>query len=693
MIVGVAVSSEQRVVAGFRRRPDPVDATAVASNADTPAAALARAMDHLSSLQRADGSFEGEVVWCPMTLAQYVIVRAILQRPFAPAERDRIILHFRATRRPEGGWGLHPEANSYVFVTTVTYVALRLLGVPANDPMASRALAWVQSQPDGVLSIPSWGKFWLSIIGLYEYSGLNPWPPELFLLPDWSPIHPNDLYGPTRYIYLAIGYLYGIRFRVSLGSMQDELRRELYPIAYDRIDFAAHRHNLAATDLYVRPSWPVRGAWDALAAFEKLRARLPSLQARRRRALDHCLQRIRDEQLGTNCRSVSPVNVMLYVLALWANDPQDPVIDESLRNISYWVFDDDKDGFRIACTRSTSWDTSLAMLAVLAGPAANHHHALLRGAYAFQLGAQLKGELVDRGRGARDPIDGGWCFTDGGDRWAVSDCTAEALSALLETDAEGIVIDASARAPRERLQAAAAFILARQNEDGGFGSYERRRGSRLLEMFNPSEMFGECMTELSYIECTASAVASLHEFREQYPDFMRAEIDDAIARACAFLRRRQRDDGGYPGYWGINFTYATCFVVTALRTAGVPASDPLMARAAAWLVSKQKADGGWGEHYSGCLTSTYVEHAESQPTMTSWALLGLLEIIGPEAEPVKRGIAWLCRAQHPDGAWPQGAVNGAFFGSAMLDYRMYPLYFPIWALNRYVGLTAGDSTG
>jgi hypothetical protein len=32
-------------------------------------------------------------------------------------------------------------------------------------------------------------------------------------------------------------------------------------------------------------------------------------------------------------------------------------------------------------------------------------------------------------------------------------------------------------------------------------------------------------------------------------------------------------------------------------------------------------------------------------------------------------------------------VNGVFFGSAMLSYRLYPVYFPIWALNRYRALT------
>src|SRR6266481_8500589 len=52
----------------------------------------------------------------------------------------------------------------------------------------------------------------------------------------------------------------------------------------------------------------------------------------------------------------------------------------------------------------------------------------------------------------------------------------------------------------------------RQNRDGGFGTYERRRGGRLVERLNPSEMFGQCMTELSYLECTASAIRALQLF-------------------------------------------------------------------------------------------------------------------------------------------------------------------------------------
>jgi squalene/oxidosqualene cyclase-like protein len=327
------------------------------------------------------------------------------------------------------------------------------------------------------------------------------------------------------------------------------------------------------------------------------------------------------------------------------------------------------------------------MLAVLAAPIEDK--SLARRAYAFLDAAQEIGELVGGEREARDAIHGGWCFSDGRHRWPVSDCAAEAVSALLAAHAAALP-DTAQPVPPERLEAAVRFILDRQNADGGFGTYERRRGPAFLERLNPSEMFGNCMTELSYIECTASAVMALCRFREQHPGRLREHVGRAIADGCTFLRRRQRADGSWPSFWGINFTYATWFAVAALHSAGAQRQDPVLVQAAQWLIDKQKSDGGWGEHYSGCLNATYVEHRESQAVMTSWALLALLDTVGPQAESVRRGIAWLCRAQCTDGSWPQGAVNGVFFGSAMLSYRLYPAYFPLWALNRYRALITGE---
>src|SRR4029450_5781317 len=108
-----------------------------------------RAVGHLLSLQRGRGEWEGEMVWCPMITAQYVIVRHVTGRPVDSDTRAGIIRHFERTRTAEGAWGLHPESHGFVFVTALGYVALRLLGVEADAVLAGAARRWLRAPPGG----------------------------------------------------------------------------------------------------------------------------------------------------------------------------------------------------------------------------------------------------------------------------------------------------------------------------------------------------------------------------------------------------------------------------------------------------------------------------------------------------------------------------------------------------------------
>ncbi|HMY59183.1 MAG TPA: hypothetical protein PK472_13055, partial [Pseudomonadota bacterium] len=71
-----------------------------------------------------------------------------------------------------------------------------------------------------------------------------------------------------------------------------------------------------------------------------------------------------------------------------------------------------------------------------------------------------------------------------------------------------------------------------------------------------------------------------------------------------------------------------------------------------------------------------------QVVNTSWALLTLLLALPPSHEATQRGLDFLCKMQGKDGGFPQQAQAGVFFGTAMLDYRLYKSYFPLWALSR-----------
>jgi hypothetical protein len=80
------------------------------------------------------------------------------------------------------------------------------------------------------------------------------------------------------------------------------------------------------------------------------------------------------------------------------------------------------------------------------------------------------------------------------------------------------------------------------------------------------------------------------------------------------------------------------------------------------------------------LQGEYVENPHSLPAMTSWAIIALTEIVGSQHPAVRRGICWLY--VHYNSARSFEFVNGVFFGSAMLRYELYPVYFPVWAMNR-----------
>ncbi|HEY3236176.1 MAG TPA: prenyltransferase/squalene oxidase repeat-containing protein, partial [Polyangiaceae bacterium] len=409
-----------------------------------------------------------------------------------------------------------------------------------------------------------------------------------------------------------------------------------------------------------------------------------------------CLERILYEMRASRYQALSPVNGLLSCLAIHASDPHHPELARCIAGLEAWRWEDEDKGIRYAGARSNAWDTAFVLRAALEAPEPWRQRQPMLEGYGFLRNTQMKEELEGRERERRDPVLGGFCFSDGAHRWPVSDCTAEALSAILEMHADPALAPSSAlRIADGLIQKAITFVLARQNQDGGFGTYERRRAGSFLEALNPSEMFGQCMTERSYVECTASCVSALARARtarteEGSPLLSRAimgKVESSIRRAIHFLGSQQRPDGSWAGFWGIHFTYAIFHVVEAFHAAGRRSADPTLRRAVKWLLSKQKADGGWGEHYTSAMTGHYVEHSESQASNTAWALLALLGAgEAPASAPVMRAVRWLGSKQLPDGSWPTQAPAGVFFGTAVLDYTLYKNYFPTWALARHTKL-------
>ncbi len=56
---------------------------------------------------------------------------------------------------------------------------MRILGVNAEHPTLVKARGCLHKL-GGAAGIPAWGKFWLSILNVYDWEGNNPVPPELW---------------------------------------------------------------------------------------------------------------------------------------------------------------------------------------------------------------------------------------------------------------------------------------------------------------------------------------------------------------------------------------------------------------------------------------------------------------------------------------------------------------------------------
>lgn len=96
------------------------------------------------------------------------------------AWRSEMIRYLCNRAHPDdGGWGIHTEGESTVFGTALNYAAIRLLGMDAEHPVAVRARGTLHKL-GGALGSPHWGKFWLAMLGCYEWRGMNPIPPEMW---------------------------------------------------------------------------------------------------------------------------------------------------------------------------------------------------------------------------------------------------------------------------------------------------------------------------------------------------------------------------------------------------------------------------------------------------------------------------------------------------------------------------------
>ncbi|KAK9002492.1 hypothetical protein V6N11_025168 [Hibiscus sabdariffa] len=477
--------------------------------------------------------------------------------------------------------------------------------------------------------------WWQQVLGAFEWSGNNPLPPEMWLLPYILPFHPGRMWCHCRMVYLPVSYLYGKRFVGPITPTVLALREELFPIPYLEIDWNRARNACAKEDLYYPHPLLQDILWASLHKIvEPILMRWPGKKLRVK-ALQTAIQHIHYEDENTRYICIGSVNKVLNMLCCWVEDPNSEAFKLHLpRLYDYlWVAED---GMKMqGYNGSQLWDTALAVQAILSTNIVEEYSSTLRKANMYLKNTQVQEDCPgDLNFWYRHISKGAWPLSTADHGWPVSDCTAEGLIAVLQLsklppEIAGEPLEAN------RLYDAVNVILSYQNADGGFATYELTRSYPWLELINPSEIFGDIVIDYPYVECTSAAIQALAALKS-HPGHRRHEVDRCIQKATKYIESVQASDGSWYGSWSVCFTYGTWFGVTGLVAVGKSYDNsPSIQRACNFLLSKQLASGGWGESYLSCQNKVYSNIEGNQPHLanTAWAMLALIDAGQAERDP------------------------------------------------------------
>jgi len=613
-----------------------------------------RAAEYLLSIRRPEGYWRAELTADTTLESDYILLELWLYPPengvWNPPTRqkiDRAVRSILERQLPDGGFNIYPHGPADLNATVKAYFALKVAGVPMDDPRMLQARERILAL-GGIQHANSYVKINLSLFGLFPREHCPSVPPEMIVV-------------PGRWIYRMSSWTRAIVVPLAIVHALNQVRPvpagfNLQELFLPGATFS-YRHN---EKLF---SW--RNFFFLADRLLKFLER-HHIQAIRRRAVRQCerwmIERTRySDGLGA---IYPPMMYIIMALDLLGYPPDHPDRVEAETQFARLMVDDGERFFFQPCF-SVVWDTAIAAFAL--GESGHAPGALETTAdWLLTKEVRRQGDRVVM-RPGLEPS--GWYFEFANEFYPDIDDTAMVLLALRHASAK----NGAAQQATERR--ALAWLLGMQSKDGGWAAFDADNDWEPLSyvpfadhnaMLDPTcpDITGRVLEAI----CKSGAVGCDHP---------------AVRRGVQYLLKTQEPDGSWYGRWGVNYVYGAFLALRGLRAAGVSDREAAILRAGEWLRSIQNADGGWGESCAGYDNHTFTP-ALSTASQTAWALLGLLASGDANSRSVQNGIEYLVAAQREDGGWDEPLATGTGFpGVFYLTYHMYRQAFPLLALSEY----------
>ena len=647
---------------------------------------LRRAIGALTRLQHADGHWRGELEGDSILASEYILMKFVLgqeREPMADGRPGlgvlgRIGNHLRSLQRSDGGWGQYPGSGNDLSATVKAYFALKLLGDdPDSEPM--KQARRVVLRGGGAERCASFTNFYLACLGQISYRAVPEIPPEIVFLPQWFYFNLWRVSAWTRTMIMPLAIVSAVRptRRLPASMGIDELfvdQRRRHRLTSDRPASAGWSTFFLVLDWMLKAARVVGGT--------------PLRRLAIRRAEAWILSRAgQDGPASTDgLGAIFPPMVYIQIaLAALGYRRGHAIVRRAEQDLDA-LFIEQNDAIRIQPCFSPVWDTGIALYA-LADCGMTVEHAPCRRGAAWL----LKRECTHRGDWAkhvpREVQPSGWWFEYSNAWYPDVDDTAMVVMALGRIGGPDNVA-AARRGVR--------WLLAMQNDDGGWAAFDRTKYRRILEYIPFADH--NAMQDPSCPDITGRVIEALEAcgHTNDHP---------AIRRAIEFIRSHQHPAGGWIGRWGVNYIYGTWQALVGAIRCGEDPGQEWIQRAGGWMKSIQKRDGSFGESADSYEDESLRGQGPPTASQTAWGAMTLQAIYGPDDPDVHHAITWLVHTQlnpadardpvynpdgDPAGSWVEPWFTGTGFPRVFyLRYHLYRLYFPLMAIGRYLAVARG----